>query len=108
MTTKKWEMDECLKMEIVEERFCKIEEIAEKVNLSQSSIRRYVRLGLITPVKKEKGCYLLRDTVVSRIGKIQRLRRDLGVNLSGVGVILDLLDRIEEMDRQLSELKLKL
>lgn len=108
MTTKKWEIDEFVKIEVVEERFCKIEEIAEKVNLSQSSIRRYVRLGLITPVKKEKGCYLMRDTDVSRIGKIQRLRRDLGVNLSGVGVILDLLDRIEEMDRQLSELRLKL
>lgn len=103
--------DECERIErveIVEERLCRIEEIARRANISGSSVRRYVRLGLITPAKREKGCYLLRETALFRIAKIQRLREDLGVNLSGVGLILDLLDRIEDLDRQLSELRLRL
>lgn len=99
---------ECIEVEIVEEKLCGIEEIAKKTNMSESSIRRYVRMGLITPIKREKGCYLLRETTLFRIEKIQRLRKDLGVNLSGIGIILDLLERIEDMDRQLSELMLKL
>jgi len=104
----KHEIDKYVEVEIIEERLCRIEEIAKRANMSQSSVRRYVKLGLITPVNKERGCYLLKETAVSRIARIQRLKRDLGVNLSGIGIILDLLDRIENMERQLSELKLKL
>ncbi|MDY6856045.1 MAG: chaperone modulator CbpM [Thermodesulfobacteriota bacterium] len=99
---------EFVEVEIVGEKLFGIEEIAQKANMSESSIRRYIRMGLITPIKKEKGSYLLRETTLFRIEKIQRLRRDLGVNLSGIGIILDLLERIEDMDRQLSELMLKL
>ena len=100
--------DEYMEVEVIEEGFYKIEEVAQKTNISESSIRRYVRLGLITPAKRDKGCYLLKETSLVRIEKIQRLKKDLGINLSGIGIILDLLDRIEDLDRQLSELKLKL
>jgi len=100
--------DEYVEVEIVEERFLCIEEIAKRVEMSESSIRRYVKLGLITPVKKKKGRCLLTEAALFRIAKIRRLRNDLGINLSGIGLILDLLDRIEDLDRQLSELKLRL
>ena len=79
----KYENDKYVEVEIIEERLCRIEEIAKRANMSQSSVRRYVKLGLITPVNKERGCYLLKETVVSRIARIQRLKRDLGVNLAG-------------------------
>ncbi|MFH2013172.1 MAG: chaperone modulator CbpM [Pseudomonadota bacterium] len=101
-------VDEYIEVEIVEEELCRVEEIAKKAHVSESSIRRYIRLGLITPVKIERGCYLLRESTLFRISKIQRLRDDLGVNLYGIGVILDLLDRIEDLYRQVSELKNKL
>ena len=95
-------------VEIVGEGLCRIEEIAKKAHISESSIRRYIRLGLITPVKRERGCYLLKDTAIFRISKIHRLRRDMGINLCGIGVVLDLLDRIEDLYRQLSDLRIKL
>ena len=97
-----------IKVELVDERLCRIEEIAVRANVSVSSIRRYMKLGLIKPVETEKGCLFVEGMILTRIAKIQRLKTDLGVNLSGIGVILDLLDRIEELNRQLSELKLRL
>jgi hypothetical protein len=38
---------------------------------------------------------------------MHRLRRDLGVNFAGAAVILDLVHRIEELNRELAELKVK-
>ncbi|MFH1625044.1 MAG: chaperone modulator CbpM [Pseudomonadota bacterium] len=105
---RRYKSDQSVAIEIVGERLCRIEEMAERARISPSSVRRYVKLGLITPVTREKGCYLLREATLFRLAKIRRLREDLGINLSGIGVILDLLDRIEDLDRQLSELKLKL
>ena len=99
---------EHMEVELVDERLCKIEEIAMRANVSVSSIRRYMKLGLVESVEMEKGCYFLEGKILPRVAKIQRLRSDLGVNLSGIGVILDLLDRIEELNRQLLELKLRL
>ncbi len=100
--------DEPVQVEIVGEKLFRVEEIAQRACVSESCVRRYLRLGLITPDKREKGCYLLRETSLFRIARIQRLRNDLGINLTGIGVILDLLDRIEDLDRQLSELKFRL
>jgi len=42
---------------------------------------------------------------VSRIQKLMRLRRNLGVNLPGAAIILDLLERMEEMQEEIDELK---
>ena len=100
--------DEVVEIEITEEKFYRIEEIAKKAEISQSSLRYYLRIGLITPAKEDKGYYLLKESTLYRIKKIQRLKKDLGVNLSGVSIILDLLERIEDMERQLSQLKLQI
>ena len=37
-----------------------------------------------------------------------RLRRDLGINWSGIGVVLDLLDKIEELEREIAWLRKKI
>lgn len=42
---------------------------------------------------------------VARIQKLMRLRRNLGVNLPGAAIILDLLERIEEMQEEIERLK---
>lgn len=42
---------------------------------------------------------------VARLQKIARLRRDLGVNLQGAAVILDLLDRLERLQEELERLR---
>ncbi|MBW1980042.1 MAG: hypothetical protein JRJ12_02370 [Deltaproteobacteria bacterium] len=64
-------------------------------------IRVFIRWGLLEPAVEEPE-QLFPDTLVPRIWKIIRLRRDLGINLAGIGLVLDLLDRIEELERELA------
>jgi MerR family transcriptional regulator/heat shock protein HspR len=73
--------------------------VARLLNLSTRTILRYERLGLIqceamveSPVRHR--CYTL-DTL-DRLRRIKCLTADLGVNLAGVEVILQLLDRLQE------------
>ena len=51
---------------------------------------------------------LFPETAVPRIWRIMRLRRDLGINWSGIGVVLDLLDKIEELEREIAWLRKQL
>ena len=74
--------------------------VASLLNLSTRTILRYERLGLIqceTLVESQvqHRCYTL-DTL-DRLRRIKWLTTDLGVNLAGVEVILQLLDRLEEI-----------
>ena len=54
--------------------------------------------------KDEKG-YLFGPEVVPRVKKIIRLRQDLGVNLPGIGVVLELLERIDNLEARIRELE---
>ena len=58
------------------------------------TIRLYERLGLVTPLRKNKN-RLYSESDVERLRQIRRLTQDMGVNLAGVEVILDLLNRLE-------------
>ncbi len=67
------------------------------VNLTQmhaQTIRLYERLGLVTPQRRNKN-RLYSEADVERLRQIRRLTQDMGVNLAGVEVILDLLQRLE-------------
>ena len=54
------------------------------------------------------GQLLFPETAVPRIWRIMRLRRELGINWAGIGVVLNLLDRIEEMEREIARLRRQL
>ena len=67
------------------------------------TLRMYEKLGLITPKRVGKNrLYSNRD--IERLRQIQRLTK-VGVNLAGVEMILDLLERMEEMQRQMDEMQ---
>lgn len=61
------------------------------------TLRTYERLGLVAPARQNEKNRLYSEDDVQRIRQIQRLTQDLGVNLAGVEIILNLLDRMEEM-----------
>lgn len=66
------------------------------------TLRMYERLGLVTPQRVGKNrLYSNRD--IERLRQIQRFTQEMGVNLAGVEVILGLLERIEEMQREMDE-----
>jgi len=77
-----------------------INEISMFVGLHPNMIHKLFILGLIDP-QVEKPDLLFEDSVLARIDKVMRLKNDLGVNLAGCGLVLDLLDRIAEIEKKL-------
>lgn len=73
------------------------------------TLRLYERLGLIRPSRICAKNRLYSQADIERLLQIQRLTHDLGVNLAGVEVILDLLDKIsrmqDEMDHRIEDLR---
>jgi DNA-binding transcriptional MerR regulator len=82
-------------------RLLTLEELADAARLHPDLIQSFVDFGLLEPVRQD-GQHLFFDMeAVLRVRTIQRLRRDLGVNLSGVAVILDLTQRLRRMQQEL-------
>lgn len=82
------------------------QEAAELVGLAPSRVRRYVRIGLIRVEAMEGSEPLLGALELERLRKIRRLTTDLGLNLSGVEVVLRLLDEIEELRGEIKRARL--
>jgi MerR family transcriptional regulator/heat shock protein HspR len=81
---------------------------AKLCEMHPQTLRGYEKLGLVNPRRSESRNLLYSEADIERLRQIQRLTRDLGVNLAGVEVILDLLDRMEtlraEMHREITRL----
>lgn len=78
--------------------------VAETVGASRWLVLRLARQGLIESVDSGTDEPLLPRRVVVQLRRMQRLRRDLGVNFAGAAVILDLVGRIEQLNRELAEM----
>lgn len=79
------------------------EVVAETVGARRSLIVRLARQGLIETLESGSDEPLLPRRAVVQLRRMQRLRRDLRVNFSGAAIILDLVGRIEELNRELAE-----
>src|ERR1044071_7618920 len=79
--------------------------VAMIVGAKRSLVLRLVQQGLIETVDTETDEPLVPRRAVVRLRRMQRLRRDLGVNFAGAAVILDLVGRIEQLNRELAEMK---
>jgi MerR family transcriptional regulator/heat shock protein HspR len=77
--------------------------VAKMLNVHPQTLRLYEREGLITPQRtKRTRVYSMED--VERIAMILRLTRELGVNRSGVEIILRLRHRLESFQREMEEM----
>lgn len=65
----------------------------------------FVRNQLVEPTVHAGSCPLFATSSVARLHRIVRLRRDLGVNLAAVGVILEILEQIENLQTDLKMLR---
>lgn len=70
-----------------------VETLSAHSGLHPSLVARFVELGLIEPIEWQGTTLLFDASAVSRLRTVSRLRESLGINLAGVAVILDLLDR---------------
>lgn len=74
-----------------------ISAVAEQFGVHPQTLRLYEREGLLKPSRTEGNTRLYTDEDLKRLEMILALTRDMGVNLAGVEVVLDLRRRMEEM-----------
>ncbi|MBD3173966.1 MAG: MerR family transcriptional regulator [Armatimonadia bacterium] len=76
---------------------------ARLVDCHPQTLRMYERLGLVSPTRTDTNLRLYSDTDIAKLQQIQRLTQELGVNLAGVGVILDLLEKLQDMREEMEQ-----
>src|SRR5579864_6595777 len=80
-----------------------ISAVAEMYGIHPQTLRLYEREGLLKPSRTEGNTRLYTDEDIERLELILSLARDLGVNISGIAIIIQMRERMEEMQRQMSE-----
>jgi MerR family transcriptional regulator, heat shock protein HspR len=77
-----------------------ISAVAEQFELHPQTLRLYEREGLLKPSRSEGNTRLYTDTDLDRLEIILSLTRDLGVNLAGVEIILNMREKMDAMQRE--------
>ena len=80
-----------------------ISSVAEMYEIHPQTLRLYEREGLLKPSRTEGNTRLYTDEDLQRLEFILNLARDLGVNISGIAIILQMRERMEEMQYQIQD-----
>jgi len=80
-----------------------ISSVAEMYGIHPQTLRLYEREGLLKPSRTEGNTRLYTDEDLQRLEFILSLARDLGVNISGIAIILQMRERMEEMQLQIQD-----
>lgn len=78
----------------IEAQFVTLQAISTRTGITVRRVRYLERAGLIGPAESDAHLRLYREETVERINTIERLTNDLGVNLAGVEVILNMREQI--------------
>jgi len=80
-----------------------ISAVAEKYGMHPQTLRLYEREGLLRPSRSDGNTRLYTDGDLERLEVILKLTRDMGVNLAGVEIILNMREKMTEMQRHIEE-----
>ena len=80
-----------------------ISAVSEQFGLHPQTLRLYEREGLLKPSRSDGNTRLYTAEDLERLDVILKLTRDLGVNLAGVEIILNMRERMEQMQHQIEE-----
>ena len=78
-----------------------ISAVAELYQLHPQTLRLYERVGLLKPSRSQGNTRLYTDGDLERLEIILNLTRELGVNLAGIEIILNMRDKMGEMQSQM-------
>jgi MerR family transcriptional regulator/heat shock protein HspR len=78
-----------------------ISAVAEMYEIHPQTLRLYEREGLLLPSRSDGNTRLYTDEDLERLEFILNLARDLGVNIAGIAIVLQMRERMEEMNRQM-------
>jgi MerR family transcriptional regulator/heat shock protein HspR len=80
-----------------------ISAVAEQYSIHPQTLRLYEREGLLKPSRSDGNTRLYTEEDLERLEVILHLTRDLGVNLAGVEIILNMREKMGEMQSQIQE-----
>src|SRR5271168_5210526 len=80
-----------------------ISAVAEIYKLHPQTLRLYERVGLLKPSRSQGNTRLYTDSDLERLEVILTLARDMGVNLAGIEVILNMREKMMEMEQVMGE-----
>jgi chaperone modulatory protein CbpM len=88
--------------EVVEQgTLCTFHELCISCNVSPDWVAGLVEQGAIEAVGPTRAEWRFTTVSLVRVAKARRLERDLGLNLPGIALALDLLDQLDALDRRL-------
>ena len=80
-----------------------ISAVAELYKLHPQTLRLYERVGLLKPSRSQGNTRLYTDADLERLEVILTLARDMGVNLAGIEIILNMREKMMAMEQQMGE-----
>ena len=78
---------------------------ARMLGVRTQTLRYYERIGLIEPSRTKGNQRVFSRSDIEKVQRIRNLMEDLGVNLAGVEVVLNMLDRLKNADADIKRLK---
>ncbi|MFD4254852.1 chaperone modulator CbpM [Amycolatopsis thermoflava] len=78
-----------------------VESFARAAGTHPDLVVRFVALGLLDPERDRAGALWFAPDQLARLARIQRLRAAFSVNYAALGLVLDLLERVEQLERAL-------
>ena len=80
-----------------------ISAVAEKYEIHPQTLRLYEREGLLKPSRSDGNTRMYTDEDLERLEVILQLTRELGVNLAGVEIILNMREKMSAMQQQMEQ-----
>lgn len=77
-----------------------LDAFAQRAGLHPQLVERFVALGLLETFRDEDGRLWFPPRELRTVARVQRLHADLSLNYAAVGLVLDLLDRIDQLSAQ--------
>jgi DNA-binding transcriptional MerR regulator len=77
-----------------------LERLAARAGMHPELVERFVEFGLVEPIDRVGETVLFDPSAIERLRMIVRLRQSLGINIAGIAVILDLLDKLCALQRE--------
>ncbi len=79
--------------------------VANMLEIHPQTLRQYEREGLVEPSRTQGRMRLYSQRDIDRMKLILRLTRQMGVNLAGVDIVLQLKEQIDEMQKEIDQLR---
>jgi len=78
---------------------------AQLTGLHPQTVRLYEKLGLVAPTRVNNKNRMYSEADIERLLQIRRFTQEMGVNLAGVEIILDLLEKMDRLHSEMQELR---